>query len=194
MADMHTHATEVDPTDPELYVVNGVTTTRQMSASETVRGWRREIDAGTRLGPRWAIGSSIVDGSPSLWEGFPVSHVAVANPAEGRAAVRQQAAAGADFIKTYSRLSRESFHAIADESRRVGVPFLGHVPDFVQITEASDAGLPTWYCSTPTRCSTSRTPPGSTASSSVAASSTRRPAGACWPTSGPPCGASHRPA
>jgi imidazolonepropionase-like amidohydrolase len=141
LADMHTHATEIEPTDPEMYVVNGVTTTRQMSASEAVRGWRRDIEAGTRLGPRWAVGSSIVDGAPSLWEGIGVPYIAVANAAEGRAAVRREAEAGADFIKTYTRLSRESFHAIAAESRRVGIPFLGHVPDFVQVTEASDAGL-----------------------------------------------------
>ncbi|MDQ7905524.1 amidohydrolase family protein [Phytohabitans sp. ZYX-F-186] len=141
LADMHTHATEIDPTDPEMYVVNGVTTTRQMSASEAVRGWRREIEAGTRLGPRWTVGSSIVDGAPSLWEGLGVPYIAVAGPAQGRAAVRREAEAGAEFVKTYTRLSRESFHAIAAESRRVGIPFLGHVPDFVQLTEASDAGL-----------------------------------------------------
>jgi imidazolonepropionase-like amidohydrolase len=141
LADMHTHATEIDPTDPELYVVNGVTTTRQMSSNDAVRAWRRDIEAGTRLGPRWTVGSAIVDGSPSLWEGLGVPYVAVANAAEGRAAVRQEAEAGAEFVKTYTRLTRESFHAIAAEARRVGIPFLGHVPDFVPVTEASDAGL-----------------------------------------------------
>jgi hypothetical protein len=49
---MHTHAVEIDPTDPELYVVNGVTTTRQMSANDIVRRWRRDIEAGKRFGPR----------------------------------------------------------------------------------------------------------------------------------------------
>ncbi|MEO3749266.1 amidohydrolase family protein [Streptomyces sp. B6B3] len=141
LADMHTHATEIEPTDPEMYVVNGVTTTRQMTANEAVRGWRREIEAGTRLGPRWTVGSDVIDGSPSLWEGLGVPHVAVADAAQARAAVRQQARAGAEFVKTYTRLSRESFHAVADEARRVGLPFLGHVPDFVPVTEASDAGL-----------------------------------------------------
>ncbi|MEJ3748438.1 amidohydrolase family protein [Actinomycetes bacterium KLBMP 9797] len=141
LADMHTHATEIDPTDPEMYVVNGVTTTRQMSSNDAVRAWRRDIEAGTRLGPRWTVGSSIVDGAPSLWEGLGVPYVAVADAAQARAAVRQQAAAGAEFIKTYTRLTRESFHAIAGESRRVGIPFLGHVPDFVPLAEASDAGL-----------------------------------------------------
>jgi Amidohydrolase family len=112
-----------------------------MAASEAVRDWRREIEAGTRLGPRWTVGSSIVDGSPSLWEGIGVPYVAVAGADQARAAVRQQAADGAEFIKTYTRLNRESFHAIAGEARRVGIPFLGHIPDFVPLTEVSDAGL-----------------------------------------------------
>ncbi|MFD5074437.1 amidohydrolase family protein [Streptomyces sp. NPDC058371] len=141
LADMHTHATEIDPTDPEMYVVNGVTTTRQMSSSEAVRGWRREIEAGARLGPRWTVGSAIVDGSPSLWEGLGAPYVSVADAAQARTAVRRQRKAGADFIKTYTRLSRGSFHAIAAESRRLGIPFAGHVPDLVPVTEASNAGL-----------------------------------------------------
>jgi imidazolonepropionase-like amidohydrolase len=141
LADMHTHAAQVDPTDPELYVLNGVTTTRQMGGDDTVRGWRTDIEAGRRLGPQWVIASAILDGSPSLWEGLPLSYIAVADAAAGRAAVREQAAAGADFIKTYTRLSRESFLAIAGEATKVGIPFLGHVPDFVEVSEASDAGM-----------------------------------------------------
>src|SRR4051794_24211556 len=64
LADMHTHAVGIDDTDPELYVVNGVTTTRQMSGSPEARTWQRQIAAGARLGPQWSIGSRIVDGAP----------------------------------------------------------------------------------------------------------------------------------
>jgi hypothetical protein len=155
LADMHTHATGIDDTDPELYVVNGVTTTRQMSGSPEARDWQRQIDSGARLGPRWSIGSRIVDGAPSLWDGLDPDgsvHVSVANPAQAREAVRQEHATGVAFIKTYTRLTRESFLAVADESCRLGLPFLGHVPDFVQLTEASDHGMRTvehlfeiWY-------------------------------------------------
>jgi hypothetical protein len=155
LADMHTHATGIDDTDPELYAVNGVTTTRQMSASAEAREWQRQIAAGARVGPQWMIGSKLIDGSPSLWDGLDVDgsvHLPVADAGQARAAVRQQQAAGADFIKTYTRLTRESFLAIADESARAGLPFLGHVPDFVQLTEASDRGMRTvehlfeiWY-------------------------------------------------
>ncbi|MFI5891705.1 amidohydrolase family protein [Actinoplanes sp. NPDC051513] len=155
LADMHTHVVGIDDTDPELYVVNGVTTTRQMSGSPQARDWQREIATGGRLGPQWSIGSRIVDGAPSLWDGLDPDgsvHVSVANPEQARAAVRQEQATGVAFIKTYTRLTRESFLAVADESHRLGLPFLGHVPDFVQLTEASDRGMRTvehlfeiWY-------------------------------------------------
>jgi hypothetical protein len=155
LSDLHTHATGIDDTDPELYVVNGVTTTRQMSGSAQARDWQQQIAAGARIGPRWSIGSRIVDGSPSLWDGLDPDgsvHVAVADPVQARAAVRQEHATGAAFIKTYTRLTRESFVAVADECARLGLPFLGHVPDFVQLSEASERGLRTvehlfeiWY-------------------------------------------------
>jgi imidazolonepropionase-like amidohydrolase len=155
LADMHSHNVGIDDTDPELYVVNGVTTTRQMSADAGVRAWRTAIEAGQRIGPHWTVGSRILDGSPSLWDGLDADgsiHLAVADPGQARAAVRQEQAAGAEFIKTYTRLTRDSFLAIADESHRAGIPFLGHIPDFVEATEAIDAGLRTvehlfefWY-------------------------------------------------
>mgnify|MGYP004497513891 CR=1 FL=1 len=155
LADMHTHATGIDDTDPELYVVNGVTATRQMSGGAEAPAWRRQIAAGQRHGPEWTIGSKIIDGSPSLWEGIDTDndlHISVADPAQARAVVRQEHAAGAAFIKTYTRLSRASFLAVADECRRLGLPFLGHVPDFVELTEAAERGLLTvehlfsiWY-------------------------------------------------
>lgn len=155
LADMHTHAVGIDDTDPELYVLNGVTTTRQMSGGALARQWRQQVDDGARLGPRWSIGSRIVDGSPSLWDdldGDGSVHLAVENPVRAREAVRLEHAAGAEFIKTYTRLTRASFLAVADESNRLGLPFLGHVPDFVQLTEASDRGMRTvehlfeiWY-------------------------------------------------
>jgi hypothetical protein len=155
LADMHTHAVGIDDTDPELYVVNGVTTTRQMSGSAEARAWRQQVASGTRLGPQWSIGSRIVDGAPSLWDGLDVDgsvHVSAADAGQARSAVRQEHAGGADFIKTYTRLTRESFLAVADESAKLGLPFLGHVPDFVSLTEAVDRGLRTvehlfelWY-------------------------------------------------
>jgi imidazolonepropionase-like amidohydrolase len=58
----------------------------------------------------------------------------------GRAAVRDLKSRGADFVKVYSLLPRDAYFAIAEESKEVGIPFEGHVPDVVTNAEASDAG------------------------------------------------------
>jgi hypothetical protein len=54
--------------------------------------------------------------------------------------VDRSADAGVDFIKAYFNLSRDAYFAIADESRRRGVPFVGHVPLAVTAREAAEAG------------------------------------------------------
>jgi imidazolonepropionase-like amidohydrolase len=54
--------------------------------------------------------------------------------------VRRLKTGGADLIKVYSELSRDSFLAIADEAKKQNIPFAGHVPFSVSALEASDAG------------------------------------------------------
>jgi imidazolonepropionase-like amidohydrolase len=66
--------------------------------------------------------------------------VRIANADEGRAEVDTLKSRGADFVKVYDGLSRQSYFAIAAEANRIGLPFAGHVPDFVTILEAIDAG------------------------------------------------------
>ncbi len=139
LADMHTHA-QAEGIDPALWVANGVTTVRELSGSPLARDWRTRIDAGTLLGPRYTISSRIIDGSPSIWDPAWLDVVQVADAAAARAAVRQEAAAGTDFIKVYSRVPRAAYRALAAESHRVGIPFAGHCPDDVPIAEAADLG------------------------------------------------------
>jgi imidazolonepropionase-like amidohydrolase len=139
LADMHTHA-QAEGIDPGLYVANGVTTVREMSGSPLVHGWRPRIEAGTLLGPRYTIGSRIVDGLPSIWNPEWLDVVQVGDAASARAAVRDEVARGADFVKVYSRLPREAYRALAAEAHRQGVPFAGHCPDAVALEEAADLG------------------------------------------------------
>src|SRR5690606_17830607 len=65
----------------------------------------------------------------------------VTREAEARALVRALSTEGFDFLKVYNRLSREAFLAIADESRRLGLPVAGHVPFSVSAREASAVGM-----------------------------------------------------
>ena len=133
--DMHVHwyLKEYLP----LFIANGVTGARLMWGMPMHQQWRKEIENGTLLGPRLVIASPIVDGPNPVW---PAS-VSVSNDREARQAVTKAKQDGADFIKVYSRLSREAFFAIADETKKQGISFAGHVPQSVTVAEASDAGL-----------------------------------------------------
>jgi imidazolonepropionase-like amidohydrolase len=48
---------------------------------------------------------------------------------------------GADFIKLQSLIPRDAVFAIAEEARKQGIPFEGHVPDSVRASEMSEAGM-----------------------------------------------------
>ncbi|WP_158698001.1 amidohydrolase family protein [Streptomyces prunicolor] len=140
LIEAHTHSDGPESVVPALYALTGVTTVREMRGEPVHHEWRDKIRGGELLGPRWVIGSPIVDGTPSLWAADVGPTIEVGDAAEARRAVRRVKREGADFVKVYSRLSREAYFAIADEARRQGIPHLGHCPDTVRIAEASVAG------------------------------------------------------
>jgi imidazolonepropionase-like amidohydrolase len=119
-----------------LFIANGVTGVRMMFGLPHHLQWRREIEAGARVGPRMVIAGRLVDGPKPYWKGSIATHV----PQDGRDAVRRTQADGYDFVKVYSGLAPEVFHAIADEARKLGIPFAGHVPSRVRAADASAAG------------------------------------------------------
>jgi imidazolonepropionase-like amidohydrolase len=132
--DMHVHWYEQDYLP--LFIANGVTGIRIMSGGPLHREWRKQVEAGKLLGPRMVIASEIVDGPKPFWPGS----ISVTNAAEGRAAVDKIKQDGADFVKVYSFLPRDAYLAIADESKKQGIAFEGHVPLSVTAEEASRAG------------------------------------------------------
>lgn len=140
LIDMHVHHQPMETVFPPLYVANGVTTVREMSGAPFLLDWRQRIRERTLLGPRLIVSSPIVDGSPSLWQNSPISHLVVTSADEGREAVRQSQGAGYDFLKVYSRLSPGVFGAISDEARQRGFAFAGHCPDEVPLADAIEAG------------------------------------------------------
>jgi hypothetical protein len=111
-----------------LYIANGVTGIRDMDGDCDSAC----ADQDTTYDPMHGATAAMV----RRWK----QDIAIANPDEGRAAVDTAIARGADFIKVYSGLSRESFLAIADESKRRGISLAGHVPDSVSLDDASAAG------------------------------------------------------
>ncbi|WP_371403590.1 amidohydrolase family protein [Kribbella sp. NBC_00662] len=141
LADMHVHSLGDEHVSPPLYLANGLTTVREMAGTNPVLyDWRDRIAAGTLLGPRMVVASNIIDGDPTLWDPNLIKVIVAGDAAAARAAVRQVKAEGADFVKVYSRLSREAWLAVVDEARKVGLTVHGHGPDEVTSKEVSDAG------------------------------------------------------
>ena len=140
--DMHTHAVRQETVASmfPMFVGNGVLGIRDMGSPMNLADidrLRKEVITGSRLGPRIVAAGPILDGHEKPL--YPMA-VAITTAEQGREMVRSLKTSGADFVKVYSWLSRDSFLAIADEASKQNIPFAGHVPFSVSALEASDAG------------------------------------------------------
>jgi imidazolonepropionase-like amidohydrolase len=148
LADMHVHLTGAgEPNGSRkfilpLLVANGITTVRDMGGKvEFLKKLRSEIDKRpflrqALLGPQIFFTGPYLDGDPP---GYQPS-IVIKTAAEASNAVDLLTNQGVDFIKTQSRLSRDAYFAITEESKKKGIRFVGHVPDRVSALEASNAG------------------------------------------------------
>ena len=146
--DMHVHSGPGEVFLP-LYIANGITGIRDVGGDlpkatgnashrlETFLEWRREIEAGRLAGPRILATGPIIDGPEPYWPGVTTP---VATPDAARKLVRDLKRRGADFIKTYEKLPLRTYLAIADESKRNGLRFVGHVPEGLTLADVSRAG------------------------------------------------------
>jgi imidazolonepropionase-like amidohydrolase len=141
--DMHVHTVFGDwlPRNEKvtlpLFVANGVTGVRDMGGDlDVLKQWRADIAARRLLGPRMIIAGPMLDGPTPR---FP-SSAPVASAADGRRVVDDLKAQGVDFIKIQSLIPRDGYFAAADEAKKLGLIFVGHVPDAVRASEASNAG------------------------------------------------------
>ena len=140
--DMHVHLGDATSRSLPLFIANGVTGVRDMGTLnfDSIRKWRTESLSGKRIGPRIIGSGPILDGGK-----IKDLRVLVNNASEAKAAVDSLAEIGVDFIKVHEHLNRDTYFAIASESKKLGIPFAGHVPMtgmeyLVSGREASDAG------------------------------------------------------
>lgn len=129
---MHVHVGAIEEDWFPLYLANGVTGLREMSASEAnaerQSRYQKELASGKRNGPEL------------FWTLFALDAPAIGNAARARAEVARRAARGMKYVKIYNGLSRDAYFAIGDECRRRGLQMVGHVPDRVSAREAARAG------------------------------------------------------
>ena len=137
--DMHVHT--VVENLPERYfpmfIANGVTGVRDMAADlRLLKQLKKEISEGRVVGPR-IVGGPMVDGPMPVW---PEHAISISDEAGARQTVTSVKERDADFIKVYSLVPRAAYFALADEAKKQGITFAGHVPVSVSALEASDAG------------------------------------------------------
>jgi len=141
--DMHVHQIfgdwipEEEKITPLLFVANGITGVRDTGGDlAPLKKWRERAASGEMIAPRMVISGPMLDGPVPR---FP-SSAQVKDAADGRRAVDELKNEGVDFIKIQSFIPRDGYFAAAAEANKLGIVFVGHVPDAVRAVEASNAG------------------------------------------------------
>jgi imidazolonepropionase-like amidohydrolase len=146
--DMHVHTGPKEVFFP-LYIAHGITGIRDTGGDlpkatgngsislDVLNRWKDEIARGETLGPRMIVTGPIMDGPEPHWPGVTTP---VKSPEEARRIVRSLKERKADFVKVYVNLPPETYFAIADESKKQGLPFAGHVPRALTTADAIRAG------------------------------------------------------
>jgi imidazolonepropionase-like amidohydrolase len=138
--DMHVHALWsgwFEICNP-LMVAYGVTGFRDMWGELKFADTVRKKMANDKIPfQRFILAGGLVDGARPIWPGSQLAD----NPDKGIELVDSLYRAGADFIKVYSRLTSETFYAIAKRCKELNIKFLGHVPQKVKLIDASNAGM-----------------------------------------------------
>ena len=133
LAEMHAHVPGLS--DPDildrvlfLYVAHGITVVRGMLGEADHLDLRRQLALGHRLGPRLYTSGPSLNGS------------SVNGPADAGSKVRQQQAAGFDFVKLHPGLNLREFRAIDRVADQLGIPYAGHVGLLIGVPEALRLG------------------------------------------------------
>lgn len=132
LAEMHAHVPPVDDINPMkevlmLYALNGITTIRGMLGHPKHLELRKKLADGEIMGPR------LYTSGPSF------NGTTVKTAEDGINKVKEQKAAGYDFLKLHPGLSRTSFDAIVKTANEVHIPFAGHVSWDVGIWHAIES-------------------------------------------------------
>jgi imidazolonepropionase-like amidohydrolase len=133
LAEMHAHVPPIDDIEPmkevlTLFLANGVTTIRGMLGHPRHLELRSKINAGEILGPHFYTTGPSFNGQ------------SVKTAEHGAEMVREQKAAGYDYLKLHPGLTKQTFPAIVKTAHEVGIPFVGHVSFGVGVWAAIDAG------------------------------------------------------
>ncbi|HNV30416.1 MAG TPA: amidohydrolase family protein [Cyclobacteriaceae bacterium] len=133
LAEMHAHVPPNDNLESHkevlfLFAANGITTIRGMLGHPSHLTLRSKINTDEVFGPRFYTTGPSFNG------------LSVKTAQRGAEMVREQKAAGYDYLKLHPGLTKETFASISKTANEVGIPFVGHVSFGVGVWRAIDAG------------------------------------------------------
>lgn len=141
LTEMHGHVPPMEPPDgvPErylddmlfMYLAGGVTTVRGMLGHPGHLELRAEVNQGARTGPTLYLAGPSFNGNT------------VTSRSQARQRVQEHAEAGWDLLKIHPGLGLPEFRVVAEEARRQGIDFAGHIPADVGIRHAMVLGIRT---------------------------------------------------
>ena len=137
--EMHAHLSKTRASAMGLFVANGVTSLRDMGGDhQELLGWRREVRAGERTGPRILLAGPYLESGDNvdrmratppaeMIEPVERTRIPVRTPEDAYRLVDSIANTEVDFLKIRTLQSLAAYQAIADAAQRVGLPLMGHV-------------------------------------------------------------------
>ncbi|NNE66668.1 MAG: amidohydrolase family protein [Pyrinomonadaceae bacterium] len=133
LMDMHVHFEEKHLS---LYLANGITTIRNLNGDSTHLEIREKLNRGKLQGPRVYTTGPLITVPETRWKIKAVPE----SPEVARTIVKNQKAAGYDFIKVYDGISESVYRAIIEEAKIQGIQVVGHVPKSVGLEGAAKNG------------------------------------------------------
>ncbi|WP_343343289.1 amidohydrolase family protein [Sphingomicrobium sp. XHP0239] len=120
------------------YLLNGITSVRNMTGSTSDALLSQGAADGAILGPRVTGPGPLMDGDPPVRSGISL---VLTSPEQAVGAVRAQATAYFPAIKLYERLDAETFRAAVAEAKRLDLKIYAHTPDSLTVEEMLDLGI-----------------------------------------------------
>jgi imidazolonepropionase-like amidohydrolase len=138
LTDMHVHNL-VSSSQHLLNLANGITSVRDMDGFPWMLKMRNQIKENKLLAPNMYVAGHILNDRP-----MGMYATVVTSAEQGRQAVREQKAAGYDFIKIHNSMKFEIYSAVLDEAKKHNVDAVGHIPHFITIKQAAEHGQKTF--------------------------------------------------
>ena len=124
LADMHVHMDE-NIFSHKLFLLNGVTSVREMSGTRKTLDWKHALIADEIVGPDIYTTGPILRGQTSKSAG---SSVVVRSAKEAVREIQRQYQQGFRIVKPYTYLTEEVYKAILAEAGDNGMSVVGHIP------------------------------------------------------------------